>query len=204
MKKYIITIGVCLGIVLLSVLVSMGRVNSAKDALDANTGKLNDLQAKVDIALVGQTTADKELILSETGYDMGRVNADVAVAEEFMQKVFDWDTNAKYVKVREDLKKEYGLSDDSTFMTVFMPEPYVNVARDGTEYPQIDILGLNANYEEMDTQVRNIANGTYSYFARVKWYAKTADGATEATESMFLFDTNDDHELLNLEAYNIQ
>lgn len=204
MKKYLITIGVCLCVVLVSVIVSMARVSGAEDRLAANKGRIATLQNQVDVAKVSESTATKQLILSETGYDAERVNADSASAEAFMRKVFDWSTNAEYVGLREDLMKEYNLDETSNFMTVFMPEPYVNVSQDGTEYPQIDILGLNANYDSMEIQVRNIANGTYSYFAKVHWYAKASDGTTESTESMFLFDTNDEHELLNLEAYNIQ
>lgn len=204
MKKNLIAFSVCFVLVILCAFMSFSNISNAEAQVDSNKGRIASLQNQLDVAKSTQVKNEQQLVLSETGYDADRVELDVSAAEAFMQKLFDWSTNAEYVSIRNSLMKDYNLKEDSNFMCVFMPEPYVNTSKDGTEYPYIDLMELNANYRDMDIQVRNIADGTYSYFARVSWYVTAKDGAAEYTESMFLFDTNDDHELLNLEAYNLQ
>ena len=97
----------------------------------------------------------------------------------------------------------YGLEEDSTFMTEFMPDMVVK-SRDGTEYYPIDVMELNATFDKVDVQLRNIAGDKYSYFCKVKWYVRGSLGTSESTESVFLFDTDAEGNIKNLEAYNLK
>ena len=162
MKKIIVTSCICAAVVALSAFLSFSRISAAERQVDVNQGRISTLQNQVDVGRVSQSRDVQDLVLGETGYDADRVELDKASAEDFMARVFNWSTNADYVRVRNGLMEDYGLGEDGTFMTIFMPPPYVSVSRDGTEYPQIDLLGLNADYDYMDVNVRNLAHGTYS------------------------------------------
>lgn len=204
MKKYLGTGLVCILIIVIAAVVSFGRISSAEAQVEANQARIGVLKNKLDVAQSSVKKTENTLVLTETGFDADRVALDEAAAREFMRKVFRWSSNAEYVTARANVADEYNLSDKDPFMTTFMPEPYVSVARDGTEYPQIDILGIEADFDELSLQVKNISGDTYSYFAHVRWHIKIKDGTVESTESVFMFDTNSDNELSNLEAYNVR
>lgn len=202
MKKYFVTGTVCLLVLFFVGFMMLGSVQAMRDTQEKNNAEIIDLQNRLAVSQK-QTTDDTTTVISEeTGSDSERIAADSRMAEQFMRTVFSWETDDEYRSARETIMKDYSLTEDSSFMKEFMPDMTVT-SRDGTEYLPIDILKLNASFDKIDVRFVNVAGDTYSYFCTVKWYVRGSFGTSESTDSMFLFDTDAEGNIKNLEAYTL-
>lgn len=144
-----------------------------------------------------------EKIEAVASLDITRVEKDDKIAADFLEKIMTWDSYAEYEGIRQELMSTYGLSEDSNFLTVFMPEVVTKTSKDGTVYNRIDVMGLNVTYEGMDSYVAGITGQVYSYFAFVEWSSHDKNGAEASAKCIFMYSINGEGKLLNLDAYTI-
>ncbi|MBD5585325.1 MAG: hypothetical protein HDQ88_09605 [Clostridia bacterium] len=203
MKKYFVTGACCAIFVVLFAFFTMSSVQGLNRTYDANVTRLLDLQTNIEIARTQKTDETVTIVSDATNVDAELIARDMSATDNLMKQVFTWSSNREYTKARNDIMETYGLKEDSTFMTEFMPDMVVK-SRDGTEYYPIDVMELNATFDKVDVQLRNVAGDKYSYFCKVTWYVRGSLGTSESTNSVFLFDTDSDGTIQNLEAYNLK
>lgn len=199
MKKYIgiiITFVFCL----VSVIVTFNTVSN----VDAYVNKLRDKDSMLlNEIQVKQSTLKSEVskvLESATGLNMARTQKDDKIVKEFLKKVFTWKSYKEYMEIRSSIMKDYKLTEDSKFMKVFMPK-IVNTKMAGKDYNRIDIFKYSMSFENMTSQVVNIAGTNYSYFTNVKVSSRDNEHKSEAfSEAIFTYTIDDTGKLSNIDA----
>lgn len=154
--------------------------------------RLEDQQAEIAAAesQLRQKQTDTEetyktTMLTATGVDLERKTADDKLFEELMHDVLDWNSLPDYEKARAKVKERWGFSEDSQFMSMFMPgEMQGAMRRDaaGNMHYAFD-ENLSSSYGGADIYVSGVDEGsdTYSYFALVRSNHSSADKTTSST-----------------------
>lgn len=187
-------------VVIVAAIYSTSVASNRQANLDSLDSQIASVKSRISVL---ETTANDEAasaVYIASGIDSARQAIDDAVVEEFLQIVFEWDSLATYNEARELVMSTYGLSEDDTFMTVFMP--YVASAEiNGVEINDIDTNGLNMSYSEIESYVTNISGDYYTYFTLVTVESSDSNGATADGTSVFIYTVDANGNLSNLSAY---
>ncbi|MDE3723961.1 hypothetical protein PWG71_21435 [Nocardiopsis sp. N85] len=131
-----------------------------------------------------------------------RLDADEELIEQVLDTALTWESQAEYVDARAAMMNVYGLDENSAFMTVFLPEPTVNVDAEGTEYALIDLLGLNSRVAGFRTELLSVQGTEYSYLVLVDVKSTSDDGRGSAqSTSTVLLTTDGDGGVSGVEGY---
>lgn len=201
LRKYLPLIA-C-GVILVCGALFSGLVQSDRSSqLGEQYRTITGLENRIDTleAAVNEDTA--EAVHLASGLDSARVVKDDDAARALLEKVFDWDSKETYDAARESVKSEYGLADDSTFLSVFMPAVN-NIDVGGREINEIDARGLNMSYSDMQSNVTGINGDLYTYFTIVTVESSDSSGATAQGESAFVYTVDGEGNLSDLAAYAI-
>lgn len=192
--------------VILCVLFLMGTIIGYALVTSSQNAKLDEQQAEIallenQIAMLANTyeNTQTEILQTTTGLNLGRVAQDDAVLSEFFKTVFTWDTYNEYMDARDAIMHRYGLTEDSQFMSVFMPE-VVNRELNGKNYNRIDVDDLNMNYEDFTSYVVRIMADEYSYFTVVDISSTWKNGGESIVRTAITYTVNANGELSNINA----
>jgi hypothetical protein len=199
MKKYIIVI-LC-ALLLLVVVGNHIVVSRSQDAtlteqrleIEALTNEVGKLSAAIK-------NKQTELIFTITGLNMQRTVTDDKVVSDFLEIVCTWDSYDEYMTARETIMRRYDLSEDSEFMSIFMPVVGNKTSPDGTNYNQIDTNGLNMDFESVDSYVTKISADRYSYFTIVNIRSSWKNGGESIVRAAITYTIDADGELTNISA----
>lgn len=113
-----------------------------------------------------------------------------------------WQDQESYNEARASVQRRYGLPEEGSFMTTFLPPAPVNVDSEGTEYPYIDAMGLNSRVDGIDLWVQEVEGTRYDYVVLVSVSATSADAQSFATDtSVMLLSTDGSGGLQNVRGY---
>jgi hypothetical protein len=149
-----------------------------------------------------QEQREREVVGEVLGADHARLDADEELIDQVLDTALTWESHAEYVDARSAMMTVYGLDEDSPFMTVFLPEPTVNVDAEGTEYALIDLLGLDSRVNAFRTELLSVRGTEYSYLILVEVRSSSDDGQASAHGvSTVLLTTDGDGGVSNVEGY---
>lgn len=137
-----------------------------------------------------------------SGTDSARLKADENLIDQVLNTALTWESHAEYESARTTMTTVYGLPEDSTFMTAFLPEAPLNVDSEGTEYPLIDLLGLDSRVNDFRTEVISAQGTEYAYLVLVDVWTTSDDGQAGARNTATVMLTTDgDGGVSDVEGY---
>lgn len=203
MKKGVIAIVLSFIFMMVLIFSYFGSVSSDTSKVGTQDETIANLKSLISSEKSEQEKASAYTVMATTGLNQARVDKDNDIAKTFIESVMTWDSYDQYVRIRRECMEKYGLDENSEFMKAFLP-PVTNSVLDGKNYNQIDTVGLNVQFEDMDTYVTDITGDIYFYFAFVTWSSHDTNGAEAETTSIFTYKINSDGMLLNVDASTIQ
>lgn len=149
-----------------------------------------------------QEEKESEVAGQVLGAGHTRLEADEELIGQVLDTALTWESHAEYVDARRAMVNVYGLDEDSAFMTVFLPEPTVNVDAEGTEYALIDLLGLDSEVSGFRAELLSVQGTEYSYLVLVDVESTSDDGRGSAqSTSTVLLTTDGDGGVSGVEGY---
>lgn len=175
-------------------------------ALVARQGMLVDADAAYEAAQSKLTSAkaDYERQASRTlaeasDADLDRMSDDSANIEGLLRLATTWDDYTSYVSARSSIINDYGIAEDSSFMSEFMPAPITYTGTDGDERNTIDDSDANTTFVSRDTYLVGTSDGVYSYVSRVCANSST-NSTTKSATYIVSCDTTESGDIINLSA----
>lgn len=208
MKKGI-AIGLCFVLAIASLLFYVVSSGGWQNGLAAQESEIYKIQNDIELKKLTNVEKTQTVVKSATGLNMERVAKDNEIVDEFLSMVMSWDSYNKYESIRKTCETEYGISPDSNFMQVFMPEVVLAVSADGKAYNLIDDGdathpgGINVKYESFEPYVTSISADVYSYFSFVEWSTRDGAGHENTSVVIFMYDVNGDGEIQNVDASTV-
>ena len=144
---------------------------------DYNSVSVELSGVKNELATLG-TSKEKttyEAVGAGTGIDLERVGQDKAKIEGFLRKIFTWSSYDEYMKMRETLKSEYNVKDDSSLLTTFLPTFPDRVDGNGKHYNEIDTNKLQITFDKLVLYPVSIGT-SYKYIAEVDMTSTSQTG----------------------------
>lgn len=179
--------------------ISSGR----QSALDSQRAQILSLQKAVtDSEDQVAGTYDKVIEQATGGLSMEHKAADDAVVKKLLTKALTWDGLKQYLDRREEVMRDFGLAEDSQFMTVFMPgqkEGTSRTAPSGKTYSAFD-KDMKSDFESMTSYVTTVNGDVYSYFTVVSLRSTSDSGKASSLGYATLTYEVIDGEIANLEA----
>jgi hypothetical protein len=149
-----------------------------------------------------QAEREREVADRVLGTDHARLDADEELIGEVLDTALTWESHEEYVDARSAMMSVHGLAEDSEFMTVFLPEPTVNVDAEGTEYALIDLLGLDSRVDDFRTELLSVQGTEYRYLVLVDVRSRSDDGQGSAVStSTVLLTTDGEGGVSDVEGY---
>lgn len=144
---------------------------------DYNSVSVELSGVKNELATLG-TSREKttyDAVSVGTGIDLERVANDKAKIEGFLKKIFTWSSYDEYMKMRESLKSEYNIKEDSTLLTSFLPTFPDRVDGNGKHYNEIDTNKLQISYDKLVLYPVSVG-ASYKYIAEVDMISTSQTG----------------------------
>lgn len=144
---------------------------------DYNSVSVELSGVKNELATLG-TSKEKttyDAVSVGTGIDLERVANDKAKIEGFLKKIFTWSSYDEYMKMRESLKSEYNIKEDSTLLTSFLPTFPDRVDGNGKHYNEIDTNKLQISYDKLVLYPVSVG-ASYKYIAEVDMISTSQTG----------------------------
>lgn len=126
-----------------------------------------------------------------SGTDGARLNADQEVIGRLLDTALTWESHTEYESARATLMNVYDIPEDSAFMTAFLPEAPMNIDEEGTEYPLIDLLGLDSRVDDFRTELMSVQGTEYAYLVLADVWTTSTDGQADARNTATVLLTTD-------------
>ena len=198
-----------------------GMQSSMEANLSQKQSELKSLESKVSLAQATTQTKSEQVIANTTGIDQSMVEKNNAAAQQLFKLAFTWDSYDAYVKVRDNVKNQYGFSDDSEFMQKVLPvvEQYTTYRYEGpkvvgddvdtSEYMKSEVTdditlnGLNMSYSTMNSCVSNVTTDGYEYLTRVTVSSTSKVGATVTRAFTLGYVVDSNEKLQDIKVYSV-
>ena len=191
----------------------------ADKQLEKQATVISELEMQLQSQQTANNTAQKLIVKDKTGVDADRVMSDEKLVTDLFKTCFTWSTSDEYIAARKKVMDKYNLSEDSAFMSTFLP----NVSRKEDEYGNVSTMignvlfdftvdghyhneGLNMSFSDLKTTLVDISKDTdvYSYIATVtvKTVQETQTGYEYEGESHCLveYSTSSKGNIFNINA----
>lgn len=204
MKKYIL-VSLCALLFVGVLFYYLGVTRSQDASLYEQHMEIESLTNQIGTLSAALNNKQNELIFTITGLNLQRTVADDKIVSDFLDVVCTWDSYDEYMAARETIMRRYDLSEDSAFMSVFMPVVGNKTSVDGTNYNQIDTNGLNMDFESVDSYVTSIVADEYSYFSIVKIRSSwEKNGGESIVRAAIMYTIDSDGVLSNISAIPLE
>lgn len=205
MKRNLLVAYLLSGVAMIGMLAFSGiSVSASKSQLAEQNRRLTSLTNTKNSLLTSVTTKTEEAVMLSSGIDSVRVSKDDEVASELFDLVCTWDSATSYRNAREVVIERYHLSEDSKFLTTFLP-PVADIYVGGDEgtINEIDAYGTNSTYLDMKSHVIKINGDVYRYFTLVTIQSSNKAGATADGLIACTYNVDVTGAISNLDAYTI-
>lgn len=157
-------------------------VSKANSSLAAAEEEAAQVQTEKKKTEEEKTAAQKKAVSNATGYDVSRQEKDDGVASVLFKDAATWKDNNEYIKKRAKIQKEYGFTEDSHFMTVFMPgEKQGAWAVDKSGKKHFAYPKAQSSFEGLKSTVTKVEGNDFSYLTRVSVKSTSAGGQAKRT-----------------------
>lgn len=148
-------------------------------ALNQQDARISTLERQLAVADRKRSEWVEEDLLASLGFSRSRLDRDAPIITALVETAFTWDSGPAYERARTTLTQRYGLTENDTFLTEFMPPSRYNEDAAGKRYYYLDAQGLNSSVEAApDIKIVKATAGEYTYTALVD-VEVTADSATQ-------------------------
>ena len=205
MKRNLLVAYLLSGVAMIGMLAFSGiSVSASKSQLAEQNRRLTSLTNTKNSLLTSVTTKTEEAVMLSSGIDSVRVSKDDGIASELFDLVCTWDSATSYRNAREVAIERYHLSEDSKFLTTFLP-PVADIYVGGDEgtINEIDAYGINSTYLDMKSHVIKINGDVYRYFTLVTIQSSNKAGATADGLIACTYNVDVTGAISNLDAYTI-
>lgn len=180
-------------------------------AVYRNSRVLSDMSATIRSLSAEKTTVEASsvssnmsLLKKDANVDGYRVRTDNEIISSFLGEIMDWSSYDGYTAIRERTMKQYGLTEDDSFVKTFLPVVLNqddgtgvkrNIIDDGSSrHPG----GLRLNFEDTTPYVTAVNGDVYSYMNVVTVSSPGAYDTNATVTAAFLCDVDADGNLSNL------
>ena len=180
------------------------KYDSQKEALDAQLADLATKITTLENTKAKQAEEMQTIYMGTSGFNMSKREKDDEAAEVFFSDIFTWDSYKEYMEKRSNLIKKQGLSEKSSFVTVFMPQPKIEKNDSGKiVWNHIDDGNLNMSFEGITTYVAGISEdkATYTYVAKVTFSASDVNGYEAKSHAICVYEADGSSNIKNPEGY---
>ncbi|WP_030895981.1 hypothetical protein [Streptomyces sp. NRRL F-5053] len=134
------------------------------EGLERQQARIDALEGRLKTAQLKKSERANQDVLKATGASRSRLRSDASIIAGLVDAVFTWGSGEAYAQARTRLKRRYGLSERSKFLTRFMPPTHYNEDADGRRYYYIDTPGMNSAVSgDPEIEVVKVAAGDYTY-----------------------------------------
>lgn len=157
------------------------RSNKAADAARAenelNTAINQRLQLENQLRVLRDRVREQRTsIMFSEDFDHERFERDNDIFGALAYQIFDWDSYTSYMENRAEFMERFGLTADSNFVSLFMPELPNIQSPDGTNYNEIDIKHMRLSYVTHDSYCINVhPDDLYEYIGEISWIVSSDD-----------------------------
>ena len=182
-RNILLVIGVIALIIALSI--TSSTLSNRKDTLADQRAQIASLESQVREK---QSEADKvyaKTMLTATNVDINRKKQDDEKFKELMHAALTWKSMPEYSKAREKVMERWEFSENSQFMSTFMPGEMSGAMRKDAsgETHYVYDTNLRSEFDKAETFVLSVdqENDAYTYFAIVTSRHKSDDGEASTT-----------------------
>lgn len=174
-----------------------------KSEIDKNNVKITELEENINKGEVTNNKQKDEVIYNATGFDKVRFENDNKFIEKILREVLTWDSYDSYVTAREKAKTSFNLSDDSDFLSSFMPMPRISKNINGKTENSIDRNKLNMKYKSLSSTVIKIYEDKYVYFTLVSVESFNSKGVSADGTVLFRYEVDKEGNFTNVRAQSV-
>ena len=194
---------VSIGVMLLGIVTFVVTDMQRSSALASQQSEIATLTQQKQEASDKRASEVNTVTKNSFGLDTSRVATDDRLASQIIKTATTWSDSESYTNVRNTLRDEYKIAEDSYLLTTFMPKSEnMPLGQGGKMINPIDAYGLNMTYVDMHSYVVNIDNGVYSYFTVVDVLSKDAQGHSGEGNIIFTYDVDANGAVSNMVANN--
>lgn len=189
------------GIMLVSSFIGSTMYADIQQEVEEQRQELNNLQNSLKTKSAETKVVKNTVIKSTTGYNAERAATDDEEFRKFMNVVCTWNSYESYNKARNIIISDYGIDENSSFMTQFMPK-VGNIVENGKNYNLIDGGNWNMKFDSMKSYVISISSNIYTYFAIVDVVttSREAKGGEAVSRCVVTYDIDADHKISRISA----
>lgn len=188
---------------LLAGLVLAITASGSSSEVKAKQAEMSQLETELSETEDARVAQEQEVSASLLGVDTDRIAADDKVIDGFLSDALTWSSHEEYMNARSTVQRKYGLDENSSFMTAFLPdgEAISKKDRTGKQYNLIDELGLTSLVGSYDASVLKVEGTLYTYFIEVNVQGKSADGkGSSSLPSLVLLTVDENGTISNVDA----
>ena len=174
-----------------------------KSEIDKNNVKITELEENINKSEVTSNKQKDEVIYNTTGFDKVRFENDKKFMEKILQEVLTWDSYDSYMSSREKAKTSFNLSDDSDFLSSFMPAPKISKNINGKTENSIDRNKLNMKYKSLSSTIIKIYEDKYVYFTLVSVESFNSKGVSADGTVLFRYEVDKEGNFTNVRAQSV-
>lgn len=204
-RNILLVIGVIALIIALSI--TSSTLSKRSDTLADQRAQIASLESQVREK---ESEADKvyaQTMLAATNVDVNRKKQDDEKFKELMHAALTWDSMPAYSKAREKVMDRWEFSENSQFMSTFMPGELSGAMRKDAsgETHYVYDANLRSEFDKAETFVLNVdeENDAYTYFALVTSRHKSDDGEASTTGQSIVTYSVSDGEIYDVAAMPI-
>lgn len=181
-------------------------MNARSDTLKTQEAEILQLQQNVESSEQERSEDYVETMRIVTdGMDVRHRESDDAKANALFKDVLTWDGLDGYLAQRDIVRERYSLSEDSDFMTNFMPGEKQGVIRrdaSGELHTLVDEK-VRSEYEGMRSFVTGINGDVYDYLTFVQGRTRSDDGQASVLTAYIMRYSVIDGKIVNLTGQTI-
>ena len=191
------------GLLIIAAIMFYTQVPSKTAEIQRQTTMIEELEQGQSGSLsVAEVQEVNEAVSVATGMSLDRQIRDAKNAEDIVRTATTWKDGPAYKAARETLIDKYGLSEDSPFVTVFMPGPEEGVYRTApsgeTYYAYPD---LNSTLDNFEVTLVQAEENNWTYFGVAEISSKHANGGMQSSSAGITFTTDKDGQILQIMGY---
>lgn len=204
MKRYAFAVVGIVVALIVGIIYGAQQASQAR-AADQRQEALAELEHTKDETQQALDAAQQAVYEELTGSDVTRMAQDRAIFEDMTTTMLTWDDHESYTAARTALIEDFGMSEDSSFVTSFFPEAPVTVDSEGNEYPYLDVAGLSSSPGELTVDLVGVTGTTYRYvvFVDMESAARIGESTSRSSVPLVLFASVDsDGQLREVAGYS--
>lgn len=131
--------------------------------LEVAASQVTHLETQLADQQARNEAAAGEAVRAVLGMSPDRMDRDRLLIAGMVEQAFTWDSAADYLATRESLQRRYGLHEQDSFLSEFLPPPNYRQDTEHRRYYGIDAAGLNASPNHPQILPRDVTGTSYEY-----------------------------------------